>query len=73
MNERNDEKLRELLRSAIAPVADTELKQDLWPRMLKKLDEQTVRVSWLDWALVALIPVWFLIFPEVIPVLLYHL
>jgi hypothetical protein len=73
MNECNDEKLRELLRGAVAPVGDTELKQDLWPRMLKRLDEQTVRPSWLDWALIALIPVWFFIFPEVIPVLLYHL
>jgi hypothetical protein len=73
MNERNDEKFRELLRSAVAPVADTELKQDLWPRMLRKLDEQTIRASWLDWALIALLPVWFFLFPEVIPALLYHL
>ncbi len=73
MNERNDEKLRELLRSAIEPVADTELKQDLWPRMLRKLDETTIRASWFDWALIALLPVWFFLFPEVIPTLLYHL
>jgi hypothetical protein len=73
MNERNDEKLRELLRSAVEPVADTELKQDLWPRMLRKLDETTIRASWLDWALIALLPVWLVLFPEVIPALLYHL
>jgi len=73
MNEPNDEKLRELLRSAVAPVADTELKQDLWPRMLRKLDEQTIRTSWLDWALIALLPLWFFLFPEVILALLYHL
>ena len=73
MNERNDEKLRELLRSAVAPVANTELKQDLWPRMLRRLDEHTIRASWLDWALIALLPVWFFFFPEVIPALLYHL
>ena len=73
MNDRNDEKLGELLRSAVAPVADTELKHDLWPRMLRKLDEETVRASWFDWALLAFIPVWFFFFPEVIPALLYHL
>jgi len=73
MNELNDEKLRELLRGAIAPVADTNLKHDLWPQMLRKLDEQTVRASWLDWALIALLPLWFVVFPEVIPALLYHL
>ncbi len=73
MNEPNDEKLRALLGSAVAPVADTELKQDLWPRMLRKLDEPTIRASWLDWALIAVLPVWFFLFPEVIPALLYHL
>ena len=73
MNERNDEKLRELLRSAVAPVADTELKQDLWPRMLRKLDEETTRISWFDWALIALLTVLCFLFPEVIPALLYHL
>ena len=73
MNEPNDEKLRALLRNALAPVADTELKQDLWPRMLRKLDESTIRASWLDWALLALVSVWFVLFPEVIPALLYHL
>ena len=73
MNEGNPEKLQELLRSAVGPVADTELKHDLWPRMLRKLDERTIRASWLDWALIALLPVWFFFFPEVILVLLYHL
>ena len=73
MNEHDVEKLRELLKSAVGPIADIELKQDLWPRMLTKLDERTIRASWLDWALIALLPVWFFLFPEVIPVLLYHL
>lgn len=73
MNERNVEKLGELLRNAVGPITDTELKQDLWPRMLGKLDERTIRASWFDWALIALLPVLFFFFPEVIPVLLYHL
>jgi hypothetical protein len=73
MNGRDDEKFRELLRSAIAPAADLELKRDLWPKMLRKLDERAPRVSWLDWALVALLAMWFLFSPEAIPLLLYHL
>ena len=73
MNERDVEKLRELIRSAVGPIPDTELKQDLWPRMLRKLDERTIRASWVDWALIALLPLWFFFFPEVILVLLYHL
>lgn len=73
MNERDVEKLRELLKSAVGPIADTELKQDLWPRMLRKLDERTIRASWLDWILIGVLPVWFFLFPEVILVLLYHL
>lgn len=73
MNDRNDEKLRELLRRAIAPVADPELKHDLWPQMLQKLDEQGIRVPWFDWALIALLAVLLLLFPEAIPVLAFHL
>ena len=73
MNEPNDRKLRELLRSAIAAVRDTELKRDLWPQMIRKLDQRAVRVSWFDWALVAVAAVWILFFPEAIPILLYHL
>jgi hypothetical protein len=73
MNGQDDEKFRELLRSAIAPVADLELKRDLWPKMLHKLGERVPRVSWLDWALVALLAMWLLFSPEAIPILLYHL
>ena len=73
MNEQNVEKLRELLRSALGPIADTELKQDLWPRMLSRLDERSIQASWFDWALIALVPLWFFFFPEVILILLYHL
>ena len=73
MNERDVEKLRELLNSAVGPIANTELKRDLWPRMIRKMDERIIRASWLDWALIALLPVWFFLFPELIPVLLYHL
>ncbi len=73
MNDRNDEKFRELLRKAIAPVANSELKQDLWPHMLRKLDQQAIGVPWYDWALAALLAVWLYLFPGGILVLVYHL
>ncbi len=73
MNERDEEKLRVLLRSALPRVADHELKRDLWPQMLRKLDERAFRVAWLEWALIVLLGTMLVFFPEVIPVLLYHL
>ena len=73
MKEQDDEKLGKLLRKAMAPVEDAELKRDLWPRMLERLDERAIQASWLDWALLALLLVWVFVFPETIPGLLYHL
>jgi hypothetical protein len=74
MNHQDDQQLRELLKGAIPPVNDTELKRDLWPPMLRRLDEQQpVRIPWFDWALAALVSASLLLFPGVIPALLYHL
>ncbi len=73
MSERNDEKTCEALKRAMPPVEDRELKRDLWPAMLRRLDERPIRVPWFDWALVALLAALFFIFPGVIPALLYHL
>jgi len=73
MSEANNEKIRELLRKAIPPVADRELKRDLWRQMLRRLAERPTQVAWFDWALVALLTIWFFFSPEAIPILLYHL
>jgi len=73
MREQNDEKTREVLRKAIAPVPDPKLKRDLWPQMLRRLDERSLRVPWFDWALAALLGALILFFPELIPALLYQL
>lgn len=73
MNERGDEKLRDILKRAMPPVRDAELKQDLWPRMLARLDRGEVRVPWFDWALAALLAAGFFFYPQLIPVLLYYL
>ena len=73
MNENNDAKLRNLLRAAFRPPANAELGRDLWPRMLRQLDQACAHRSWLDWILAALAGAWIVAFPQVIPSLLYHL
>lgn len=73
MNQQDDKELRDLLKQTMAPVAQTELQRDLWPQMLQRLDRQPVQVPWFDWALAALLSAALLLFPGVIPALLYHL
>lgn len=72
MNE-SDERVRDLVRRAIGPLADPELKRDLWPRMRARLDAPPVRVPWWDWALAAAVVVCLLAFPAAIPAVLYQL
>ena len=69
----DDKEIRDLLRGVMTPVRDAELRRDLWPDMLRKLDQQPVRVPWFDWALAALLGVALFLFPGAIPALLYHL
>jgi hypothetical protein len=74
MNGEHDEQLKRLIRQAIAPVKDAELQRDLWPQMLKRLQQQEpVRVPWFDWVLAAVSCLILVLFPSVIPALLYHL
>ena len=55
------------------PPFETELQRDLWPRILRRLDAKTPRVPWFDWALAAAVAAMLLLFPSVIPALLYQL
>ncbi len=73
MSKENDEKISESLRRAIPPVADRELKRDLWPQMLCRLEERPAQVPWYDWALLAVLAIWFVFVPKAIPILFYHL
>ena len=68
--------MKELLNQAVAPVSDTALRRDLWPQMLRKLEEQPLpihNVPWFDWALASLAGAALLFFPGLIPALFYHL
>jgi hypothetical protein len=75
-NQEIDKEMKELIEQAVAPVQDTELRRDLWPQMLRKLEEQPLpihNVPWFDWALASLAAAALLFFPGLIPALFYHL
>ena len=72
-NEEKNNELKSLLKGALPPVQHAELQRDLWPQMLRRLDQQPLPVPWFDWALIALLAASLLLFPGAIPALLYHL
>jgi hypothetical protein len=76
MNEHDQERIEQLLKETLQPISGrvgAELRRDLWPAMLKRLEARPVLVPWFDWALLAAVAAWLLFFPGAIPVLLYHL
>jgi len=72
MTERDDRQIRDALKHSFPPVK-TELRRDLWPDVLCKLDHHPVRMPWYDWALVGLSAAMFLAFPRLVLVFAYHL
>jgi hypothetical protein len=73
IKDQNEKELRALLKRGFPPFEHTELRRDLWPRMLRRLDAQPVRVSWFDWALAAAVAAALVLFPSAVPALLYQL
>ena len=69
--------LRKALQDAVPPVAQTGPQRDLWPRMVRRIEGPPLRVSfrvpWFDWALLGVAAAALLLFPSLIPALLYHL
>lgn len=85
MNDQEKE-LANVLQQAV-PSVNGELRRDLWPAMLRRLDEHpheqpwtaalfssaTVRaVPWFDWAMLAGLIVGVSVFPSSIPIWLYN-
>ena len=67
-----------LLKGALPRVDDdAELPRDLWPLMLRRMDESGSRgvasVPWFDWALAVGLVGFAAIAPRTIPVILYYL
>ena len=73
MNSNQEERIKNLLRQALAPVESGERDCDLWPRMLDRIQAAPLAVPWFDWALLGGLAALLLIFPASIPVLLYYL
>ena len=67
-----DTELYAMIRQALPPES-TDLNVELWPRMLRRLDEQRMRMSWLDRGLLLLVSLGLIAFPAIIPQLLYQL
>ena len=86
MNEQEQKNLADLLKHSVRPVS-RELHHDLWPQMQQRLDRNSAgrswiasmfsvarlsSVPWFDWALLAVLIVGVCLFPNSIPVWLYH-
>jgi hypothetical protein len=65
--------IRKQLKAGLPPWPETELKTDLWPRMLRRLEDAPARFGWFEALLAAGIVLAFAVFPRLIPVLFYHL
>jgi len=68
-----DREFEEALRRAIPPVGEAELRRDLWPAMLGRMEARAIRFNWLDWALAGALALVCALFPHAIPALLYNL
>jgi hypothetical protein len=76
MNANEQERLVQLLNKSVSKMGDQagkDLRRDLWPAMLRRLEAGVGVVPWFDWALLAAVAVWLAFFPGAIPVLLFHL
>jgi hypothetical protein len=68
--------MREALKHAF-PAVDQEPRRDLWPLMLRRMDEAKAKtgpvVPWYDWVLVGAVTAAFVFFPKLALLLAYHL
>jgi hypothetical protein len=70
----DDEKVvREALKEAF-PAVDSELCRDLWPAMLRRIQEEPApAVPWYDWVLAACLLATLALFPKLALFFAYHL
>ena len=73
MMERDDERMRELLRQAMPPVAEEGPRRDLWPAVRGRMTARPELPHWVDWALACSVLGFAFAFPAAIPILLYCL
>ena len=69
-----EDRIQLLLHQTLPPIGDTaEPNRDLWPAMLKRLDEKAATVPWFAWVLLAGLIGFGAFVPASIPVFLYYL
>ncbi len=73
MKELSENEISRLLKESL-PQTSNEISRDLWPRMLRRMDEGSLarKIPWFDWALLGALIAFGFAFPGMIPVLLYH-
>jgi hypothetical protein len=70
----NSDQFRERLRRSLPPVSESGLARDLWPAVLQRIEHDAgTGVPWWDWLVAAAAALALVLFPELIPALLYHL
>jgi hypothetical protein len=73
-NRTEEDRIRKLLQKSMPPIeAEPEPRRDLWPAVLKRLNEKQAAPPWFDWALLAGLVGLVAFFPTAIPVFLYYL
>jgi hypothetical protein len=72
-DERDMDFVRAPLRDAMPPWSGSELERDLWPRMLRRIEESPGRFGLFEAALIASITASMIALPELLPVMFFHL
>jgi hypothetical protein len=73
VSDASDERLRHAVRKTLAPADSAGPSRDLWPELRRRIERQPAPVSRLDWAMLAALLIFVVIFPEGFVTLLYHL
>lgn len=71
-DDHEEQEIRAALRSAF-PASETELRRDLWPVLLRRLDAQPIKVPWYDWTLAAVLFLSVFVFPKLVLFFAYQL
>jgi hypothetical protein len=72
MNQHEEDYVRQTLQD-VFPRVNTDLRRDLWPAMMRKVEVQRPKIAWYDWGLAGLVAGVVAVFPDLILVLVYHL
>jgi hypothetical protein len=73
MNDNDVEFVAVHVRAALPPCLDRDLHRDLWPEMLLRMQDAPVSFGWFEAALASLIVGSVAAFPELLPLMLFHM